>query len=167
MEKINIAELLKDCPKGMELDCTMFENVTFEGIKQGEYPIIVKIKEPSMLLSLTKTGCWNLYNSAKCVIFPKDKTTWEGFVPPCKFKGQTDKMEEREIAFMDWWLENHKGESPTFADAIAWADKTMVEKACEWLSTETYSYTWVSYDQYESGVMIDKFLNDFRKAMEE
>ena len=28
-EKINIAELLKDCPKGMELDCTMFENVTF------------------------------------------------------------------------------------------------------------------------------------------
>lgn len=86
MEKINIAELLKDCPKGMELDCTMFENVTFEGIKQGEYPIIVKIKEPSMLLSLTKTGCWNLYNSAKCVIFPKDKTTWEGFVPPCKFE---------------------------------------------------------------------------------
>lgn len=86
---------------------------------------------------------------------------------PRMFKGQTDKMEEREIAFVDSWLENHKGESPTFADAIAWADKTMLEKACEWLSTEIYSYTWVSYDQYESGVMIDKFLNDFRKAMEE
>ena len=86
---------------------------------------------------------------------------------PRMFKDQTEKMEEREIAFVDWWLENHKGESPTFADAIAWADKTMVEKVCEWLSTETYSYTWVSYDQYESGVMIDKFLNDFRKAMEE
>ena len=25
-DKINIAELLKDCPKGMELDCTMFCN---------------------------------------------------------------------------------------------------------------------------------------------
>lgn len=86
MEKINIAELLKDCPKGMELDCVMFENVTFEGIKHDEYPIIVKIKEPPMALSLTKTGGWNLYNSAKCVIFPKGKTTWEGFVPPCKFK---------------------------------------------------------------------------------
>jgi hypothetical protein len=23
---------------------------------------------------------------AKCVIFPKGKTTWKGFVPPCKFK---------------------------------------------------------------------------------
>jgi hypothetical protein len=84
--KINIAELLKNCPKGMELDCTMFENVTFEGIKQDEYPIIVKIKEPSITLSLTKTGGWNLYNSAKCIIFPKGKTTWEGFVPPCQFK---------------------------------------------------------------------------------
>ena len=85
--KINIAELLKDCPKGMELDCTMFENVTFEGIKQDKcYPIIVKIKEPLMILSLTKYGGWNSYNSAKCIIFPKGKTTWEGFVAPYKFK---------------------------------------------------------------------------------
>ena len=86
MEKINIAEILKDCPKGMELDCVMFENVTFEGIKHDEYPIIVKIKEPPMTLSLSKTGGWNSYNSAKCVIYPKGKTTWEGFVPPCEFK---------------------------------------------------------------------------------
>lgn len=86
--KINVAQLLKDCPNGMELDCTMFENVTFEGIKQDEqdeYPIIVKIKEPSITLSLTKTGGWNLYNSAKCIIFPKGKTTWEGFIPHNKF----------------------------------------------------------------------------------
>ena len=27
--KINIAELLKDCPQGMELDCTTWDNVTF------------------------------------------------------------------------------------------------------------------------------------------
>lgn len=85
-EKINIAELLKDCPKGMELNCVLFENATFEGIKQDQYPIIVKIKEPPMTLSLSKTGGWNSYNSAKCIIFPKGKTTWEGFVPPCKFK---------------------------------------------------------------------------------
>ena len=30
MEKINIAELLKDCPSGMELDCTMYEDVYFD-----------------------------------------------------------------------------------------------------------------------------------------
>ena len=70
----------------MELNCVLFENATFEGIKQDQYPIIVKIKEPPMTLSLTKTGGWNSYNSAKCVIYPKGKTTWEGFVPPYKFK---------------------------------------------------------------------------------
>lgn len=87
MEKINIAELLKDCPKGMELDCLMYDNVVFEGVDQDEcYPIKVKIKEQPITLSLTKYGGWNLYNRAKCIIFPKGKTTWEGFVPPCEFK---------------------------------------------------------------------------------
>jgi hypothetical protein len=71
----------------MELDCVMYDIVVFECVKQDEpYPIIVKIKEPPMTLSLSKTGGWNSYDSAKCVIFPKGKTTWEGFVPPGKFK---------------------------------------------------------------------------------
>lgn len=97
---------------------------------------------------------------------------------PRMFKGQTEKMEEREIAFMDWWLENHKGESPTFADAIAWADKTMLEKACEWLSKTLYIHTeeiedkhwneiktfdWVTSD-FDS---VSDFIEGFRKAMEE
>ena len=30
--KINIAELLKDCLKGMELDCTCADNVVFDKI---------------------------------------------------------------------------------------------------------------------------------------
>jgi hypothetical protein len=27
MEKINVAELLKDCPRSMELDCTMYNDI--------------------------------------------------------------------------------------------------------------------------------------------
>lgn len=34
MKKINIAELLKDCPKGMKLDCIIYDNV----VKQPQYP---------------------------------------------------------------------------------------------------------------------------------
>ena len=30
MEKLNIAELLKDCPSGMELDCPMYDNVKLD-----------------------------------------------------------------------------------------------------------------------------------------
>ena len=36
MEKLNIAELLKDCPKGMALDCTIYEDVTFEEVRSDD-----------------------------------------------------------------------------------------------------------------------------------
>lgn len=84
IEKINIAELLKDCPSGMELDCTMFENVHFERIEKNvDYPIIIRIGKTD-IIRLTKYGCWNKYSNAKCVIFPKGKTTWDGFHRPFK-----------------------------------------------------------------------------------
>lgn len=85
--KINIAELLKDCPRGMELDCVMFNNVTLLEVEEGaQFPISIKVGIDDMYL-LTKYGDWNDEDiNAKCIIFPKGKTTWEGFVPPCKFK---------------------------------------------------------------------------------
>jgi uncharacterized protein YodC (DUF2158 family) len=81
--KINIAELLKDCPKGMALDCVLYENVKFECVLDAKcYPIQVQTYEGKMLLS--KYGCLSLGEHAKCVIFPKGKTTWEGFQRPFK-----------------------------------------------------------------------------------
>ena len=35
-ERINIAELLKECPKGMELDCTSYDNVSFDKISDDK-----------------------------------------------------------------------------------------------------------------------------------
>ena len=92
MEKINVAELLRNCPKGMELDCTMYENVYFGGLSEDKsdvYPITVNIiddKGNEHDMFLTKEGCCSQHLHAKCVIFPKGKSTWEGFVPPCQFK---------------------------------------------------------------------------------
>lgn len=85
--KINIAELLKDCPKGMELDCTVFgTKVIYQKIyKTAPYPIVVQT-EHGFEFRLTQYGQIHNIIGAKCVIFPKGKTTWEGFVPPCKFK---------------------------------------------------------------------------------
>ena len=81
--KINIAELLKDCPKGMELDCTMYEYVTLIHIIEDHiYPI--KINTPDGLVSLTKYGCYSQNKLSKCIIFPKGQTTWEGFQRPFK-----------------------------------------------------------------------------------
>ena len=85
-ENLNLVEILKDCPKGMELDCTMYDNATFGGIIENRlYPIKVYVGDgPTMML--TKYGQYTYNDFAKCIIFPKGETTWEGFVPPCKFK---------------------------------------------------------------------------------
>ena len=79
--KINVAELLKDCPKGMELDCAIYENVTLIQVREGcDYPIVIETPNGQMLLS--KYGCFLKNELAKCIIFPKGKTTWEGFHKP-------------------------------------------------------------------------------------
>ena len=84
--KINVAELLKDCPKGMELDCVMYDNVEFvEIVDSTDYPIVIKTKS-GFSTGLTKYGQNVTIDDAKCVIFPKGKTTWEGFIPPRQFK---------------------------------------------------------------------------------
>ena len=82
-DKINVSELLKDCPKGMELDCTIFENVVFHDIIDRHFPIRVR-REHGGLIELTSNGCIEDKIDAKCVIFPKGKTTWEGFHRPFK-----------------------------------------------------------------------------------
>ena len=45
MEKINIAELLKDCPKGMELDCILFNNSVTDDFLKDLYDLIDKFKK--------------------------------------------------------------------------------------------------------------------------
>lgn len=88
-QKINIAKLLKGCPSGMELDCMMYENLYFDSLNADYdgtiscYTLIDGIKSS---INFSKYGTFNNHKGAKCVIFPKGKTTWEGFVSPCKFK---------------------------------------------------------------------------------
>ena len=86
--KINIAELLRNCPTGMELDCTTWENVSFEEVKNDTIIIKRNYKIPLMdnIVILNKYGCLTNHKDEKCRIFPKGKTTWEGFVPPVEFK---------------------------------------------------------------------------------
>ena len=83
-KKINVLELLKDCSSGMELDCTLCDNVTFAGIDNNNIVVERSINRNKIYLS--KWGTFFGCNDAKCVIFPKGKNTWKGFVPPCKFK---------------------------------------------------------------------------------
>lgn len=86
-EKINVAELLKYCPKGMELDCTIYDDITLFGVDDLEntiFPITV-LRKDGGTIELTKYGQYTNTDFAKCVIFPKGKTTWDEFVPPYSF----------------------------------------------------------------------------------
>lgn len=85
MEKINIAELLKDCPRDMELGCTVYEDVYFDYI--GKLNIIhcyIQYEKFKMPITFNQYGTVDHDIKAKCVIFPKGKTTWEGFQRPFK-----------------------------------------------------------------------------------
>lgn len=87
MEKINIAEILKGCPLGMELNCTVYEDVYFDYV--DELNIIhcyIQHETHKTSLTFNQHGTPNSDIKSKCVIFPKGKNTWDEFVPPCKFK---------------------------------------------------------------------------------
>lgn len=103
--KINVAELLKDCPKGMKLDCSMYDDAELDSVDNNEkatFPIRVRRKDGNFI-TLTKYGQYIYESWAKCVIFPLGKTTWEGFVPPCNFKDGDIVFYNNTIAIFKEW----------------------------------------------------------------
>ena len=75
----------------------------------------------------------------------------------------TDKQIEREEAFCDdWYMVRKMGKTPTYADAIAWADKTMIEKVYVWLDEH-----WNDYFEEDEDFNGWHMMRDFRKTMEE
>lgn len=49
-----------------------------------------------------------------------------------------------------------------FKDGAKWADKTMLEKACEWVKENYYNVYQGTWQEIK-----EQFINDFKKAMEE
>ena len=75
-----------------------------------------------------------------------------------KCDDMTEAEYNREVAFLDWFHENSGG-TITHSDAIEWARKDLLDKACEWLK-----------ERVQCGVHSQRaygFVEEFRKAMEE
>ena len=51
-----------------------------------------------------------------------------------KSDSMTQAEYDREVAFADWYNKNGKG-TPTYSDAIEWARKEVINKACELLKS--------------------------------
>lgn len=85
--KINIAELLKDCPNGMGLYSPMFGTVYFEGIKDTGIAILIEVTTScNSIHHFYPDGKYNTYYSdSECLLFPsKENRDWSKFQRPFK-----------------------------------------------------------------------------------
>lgn len=83
-DKTNIAELLKDCPKGMELYSPIFGKVYLDKIRPHLAIVVTTDKEQGDFKEeFLYDGRYGM--NGECMLFPsKGKTTWEGFHRPFK-----------------------------------------------------------------------------------
>lgn len=87
---MNIAEILKYCPKGTKLYSTTYGEVTLNNIYIGkDYPIKVityNIDTPSFETSFTKEGHYmKSIPNGECILFPsKEQRDWNKFRLPVK-----------------------------------------------------------------------------------
>lgn len=83
-DKINIAELLRDCPKGMELYSPLCGKCVFDRLNMGT--IICK-KQNTQEITFTSEGYYMIpvFDDCECMIFPsKDQRDWSKFQRPFK-----------------------------------------------------------------------------------
>lgn len=88
--KINIAEILKDCPVGTELYSTLYGNAIFDGFAiDTPYPIITKIilndrRQTAYFDEYGRMNVGDCIHSEECLLFPsKDQRDWSKFKKPC------------------------------------------------------------------------------------
>lgn len=87
---INVAEKLKDCPKGTKLYSPMCGEVELDRINIGhhKFPIIVRVldnKAPNSTETFTAEGKWCNTEQSECLLFPsKDNRDWNKFRIPVK-----------------------------------------------------------------------------------
>ncbi|WP_308238714.1 hypothetical protein [uncultured Prevotella sp.] len=78
--KLNIAEILKDCPKGTKLYSPLFGEVTLEEV-DTECTALITIKYNANICSkFFKTGLYYNYEGAECLLFPSSEMRdWSKF----------------------------------------------------------------------------------------
>ena len=80
-------------------------------------------------------------------------------------------MTRREEIELAWFRKavqsNHKYDEKSFKEAVEWADKTMIDKACEILKNVTVTYNKRFFGKCEENAFDADFIKEFRKAIEE
>lgn len=107
---INVAEKLKDCPKGTKLYSPMCGEVEIERIDMGchKFPIIVRVLDngaPYSTETFTAEGKWCNTEQSECILFPsKDNRDWNKFNLPVNTLKPFDKVLVRDDIDEKWIL---------------------------------------------------------------
>ena len=72
---------------------------------------------------------------------------------------------DREVAFADWYLQNGKS-TPTFSDAIEWARKDVISKACDWLHLNLPNIEYTIKEPKPLRVSRGLLIDELKKAMD-
>ena len=90
-QKLNLCEILKDCPKGTKLYSTVLGYVIFQGIVEGAvYPIVVSC-ENGVNEDFTADGKMFIDFDGECTLFPsKEQRSWADFIAPWLKKERFD-----------------------------------------------------------------------------
>lgn len=89
-EELNLAELLKDCPKGTKFYTPICGEVEFVtvAINHSDYPIITRDSDDIKQI-FTEKGCYVYSRFAECVLFPsKEQRDWNVWKAEQKKKHQ-------------------------------------------------------------------------------
>ena len=84
----------------------------------------------------------NLSDDMVCRAYIKGATEQKAIDEEVRLKKSDDMTQaeyDREVAFADWYHQNGKG-TPTYSDAIEWAKKDLLDKACKWLKENARDY---------------------------
>ena len=82
-ENVDLAKILKNCPKGFKLYSPLFGEVVFEGISGDVYPITLSRTGREALVSFTKEGFYYDNPDTECLLFPsKEQRDWGKFTTP-------------------------------------------------------------------------------------
>ena len=72
---------------------------------------------------------------------------------------------DRETAFADWYLQNGKS-TPTYSDAIEWARKDVISKACDWLHLNLPNIEYTIKEPKPLRVSRGLLIDELKKAMD-
>lgn len=86
-ENLNLAEILKNCPKGTKLYSTVYGEVELEKVTDSvAYPIIVKLNDwrlgEEIPIIFTSDGIMGVSCKGECTLFPsREERNWSNFKP--------------------------------------------------------------------------------------